>query len=208
MAVHFHKCENQTLADKRLKGTTRDLYDLMLSMSHLQDHDLVISIAELAQGIMRTYETTRLHLKKLIRLGFVVRILRKDATRTKWNLKSRYVVFDIPSEPQPDVIEYFNQGRYPQIFGGGTPENLGGKDRERVTENIKDTLRRENESLPKEYTIEEAPKSSQQELIQAVPEIMRTTAEYLLLKTGRTSLKPKEVLSFHRPKRLPVSRKR
>ena len=90
MAVHFHKYENQTLADKRLKGTTRDLYDLMLSLSHLQDHDLVISIAELAQGIMRTYETTRIHLKKLIELGYV--------TRFSVNRKKRYIVHIVAQE--------------------------------------------------------------------------------------------------------------
>ena len=78
MAVHFHKCENQTLADKRLKGTTRDLYDLMLAKSRVRKHDLVISIAELAQGIMRTYETTRLHLKKLIELGYVTSIPNEE----------------------------------------------------------------------------------------------------------------------------------
>ena len=84
----------------------------MLSLSHLQDHDLVISIAELAQVIMRTYETTRTHLNKLIGLRLIRRILRNDATRTKWNLNSRYIVFDVPSEPLPDIVEYFDQGRH------------------------------------------------------------------------------------------------
>lgn len=84
MAVHFHKYENQTLADKRLKGTTRDLYDLMLAKSRVRKHDLVISISELAEGIGRSYETTRIHLKKLIELGYV--------TRFSVNRKKRYIV--------------------------------------------------------------------------------------------------------------------
>lgn len=90
MAVHFHKYENRTLADKRLKGTTRDLYDLMLSLSHLQEHDLVISIAELAEGIDRSYETTRIHLKKLIELGYV--------TRISVDRKKRYIVHSFAGE--------------------------------------------------------------------------------------------------------------
>lgn len=89
--------------------------------------------------------------------------------------------------------------------GGDTqrhPKTLRGDSKD-----VEKTLRRGNESLSEESAIKDAQsygeeptiktpskaETNQQELIQAVPEIMHTTAEYLLLKTGRASLKPREV---------------
>ena len=116
MTVHYHKYENETLTNKKLKGTARDLYDFMLAQSHLRYRDFCMSIAELAEGILRSPETTRKYLNYLVCMGFVTRILRRDSARRKWNLKSRFIVHDvaqnvIPQE-QPILLEYITQGRY------------------------------------------------------------------------------------------------
>ncbi len=113
MTVHYHKYENSTLTDKRLRGTTRDLYDFMLAQSHLNSEDFCMSIAELAEGINVSSETARFHLNRLIYFGFVERILRKDNTRRKWNLKSRFIVHKIvPADTVPgkklDTVEYLS----------------------------------------------------------------------------------------------------
>ena len=105
MAVHFHRYENKTLMDNRLRGTNRDIYDFMLALSYLNSNDLTISITEIAEGIGKSYETTRIHLNQIIGMGFIKRIIRKDATRKKWNLKNRYIVIDIAPDITPQPLQ-------------------------------------------------------------------------------------------------------
>ena len=217
MSVHYHHYENKTLMDKRLRGTNRDIYDFMLALSHLHHNDLVISIAEIAEGISKSYETTRIHLNEIICMGFIKRIIRKDATRTRWNLKNRYIVIDIvpdntPQRTIPEPIEYVIQGHLPQKIREPLLENLGGKESlEELRKDSKNTLKREAtlpENLnnpdqitaPSETKTPETSKPSNQEKaydLSGVPDIMRTTAEYFLLKTGKTSLTPKDVQAFN-----------
>ena len=141
--VHYHKYENITLINKKLYGTARTLYDFMLAQSYLRTNDFVMSIAELAEGISRTPATTRIHLNTLIKLGFVTRIFRKDATIRNWNLKSLFIVHPVAIPPvalgaenqEPvNPVEYVDQNGYYRKIIVPPQENPQGKDIERSKE--------------------------------------------------------------------------
>ena len=194
MSVHFHKYENQTLTDKRLTGTTRTLYDFMLAQSNLHGNDFIMSIAELAEGIMRSSETTRSHLGKLIVMGFVTRILRRDFARRKWNLKSRFIVHPIAQgtlpQEQSELVEYATQGGYSEKTWVLPPKNSEGKEkRESIREDKDLTLKREAETSP----IEIRKLNSVLPDLTGVPDILIPTAEHWLAKTGKTFLSEQEI---------------
>ena len=166
----FHKYDNSTLADKRLCGTTRDLYDFMLAQSHIYKKDFCMSIEELGEGITKSPDTARYHLNRLIRMGYVTRILRKDATRRKWNLKSRFIVHDIPLDTiLPDPVEYINQYTYSGNFPVPPLKNPEGKDKRELKENnLNITLTREAEKLPEKN-------DEKENTIQAITPVTDTT---------------------------------
>lgn len=189
MSIHYHKYENATLTDKRLRGTNRDIYDFMLALSHIHNCDLVISISEIAEHLSLSYETTRIHLKQLINMGFIQRIIRKDDIRKKWNLKNRYIVCDIPSAPHPDAVEYINQGYLPKNFRVPTQDFRGRKDKREIRENLKETLRREADKVTENSENSPAINNQEQEPdLSSVPEILQPVAKYLLKETGRSQL--------------------
>ena len=209
---HFHRYENAILVDKRLKGTARDLYDFMLAQSHIYEGDFVMSIAELAEGIMRSPDTTRSWLNYLIALGLVTRIFRKDSARRKWNLKSRFIVHQVISEETPqeqqNLVEYTTQGRYPRFFPVPPLKNQEGEESRESLRDEEITLTREADTAQispiSEATLEgqnPKPQKPQPEEkpsfdLTGVPEIMQTVAEYWLFKTGKTSLTAGEVEVF------------
>ena len=193
----YSQPDNAVLYDIQLPQTAYRLYNILADMSDRKTRKVTAYVATLAKRLNRSVMTTRRTLGLLVNFRIIEREFNKSPHNAKMNLASTYTVRGrlaeryVGTEYAGDYYqsEVITKTIVPPIKNG-YPEYTRGFLSEKVLE---DTLRRENESLPKEYTIEEAPKSSQQELIQAVPEIMRTTAEYLLLKTGRTSLKPKEV---------------
>lgn len=85
-------------------------------------------------------------------------------------------------------------GHNAPCYGGVIDDGAGVSymtDRTRINEqDIKDSLTREAE-LPEREEIPEAPAESFN--LEDVPEIMRSTAEYLLLKTGRKTLTENEI---------------
>ena len=216
--VHYHKYENVTLTNKKLYGTARTLYDFMLAQSYLHSNHFVMSITELAEGINRSATTTRRHLNYLIRMGFVTRTFRKDATIRNWNLKSLFIVHPVAlgTEIQEPVnqVEYVTQDRYYRKIIVPPQENQEGKDIERIRENKELTLKREeklpdNSSDSENSPIKEVRATPQHEVrpetqkqkpsekgksadLSDLPEVMRPVAEYLLLKTGRNGITPNE----------------
>ena len=201
MLIHFHQYENATLTDKRLSGTTRTLYDFMFAHSHLKSHDFSMSIRQLAEGISRAMITARFHLNKLIAMGFVTRILQKDSFNPRWNKESRFIVHQIPTIDPDDyheVSQSENSGKHivPPIEKSiVTPfENQEGK--EEIEEKRKDkklTLKREAKTpLPAEYD-KDRKRQARILALKDVPDILRTTAEYLLQKTDRFHITPHEL---------------
>ena len=191
MSVHFHQYENLTLTDKRLTGTTRTLYDFMVAQSFISTHDFTMRIADLAKGIQRSPQTTRIHLKKLIVLGFVTRIFRRDVSCPKWNHSSRFIVHpvaqdNINSVQQQNLVEYIVDGGYSRKSNVTPNKNHEGKEKkERIREKENLTLKREAKTpLPAEYD-KDRKRKARTLALQNVPDILRTTAEYLLQKTDR-----------------------
>ena len=207
MAITFRILDEAVAADRSLPGPALRLYILMLSLVNIKTREGSLYISQIAKEYNRSERTVQRWLAFLAGENLIERHFRKSRSNPRWNEKSTFVVRGNDAKRYADTR--FAELSSPKVSPGGDtqrhPRTLS-----RDSEDIKDTLRRGSEDLPEEYAIEEAqscgeelttktpPKTEvdQQELIQTVPEIMRTTAEYLLLKTGRTSLKLKEVRAF------------
>ena len=216
MAITFRILDEAVAADRNLPGPALRLYILMLNLVNVKTREGALYISQIAKEYNRSERTVQRWLAFLASENLIERHFRKSRSNPRWNEKSTFVVRGNDAKRYADTR--FAEFCRPKVSPGGDaqchPRILS-----RDSKDIEDTLRRENKDLPEEYTTEEAQpweeaitqlekklirvenaqsktEADQQELIQAVPEIMRTTAEYLLLKTGRTSLKPKEVKAF------------
>ena len=204
MAITFRILDEAVAADRNLPGPALRLYILMLNLVNVKTREGALYISQIAKEYNRSERTVQRWLAFLANENLIERHFRKSRSNPRWNEKSTFVVRGNDAKRYADT-RFAELSRQKVSPGGDTQRHPGILSRD--SKDIEDTLRRENKDLPEEYAIEEAQpygeepttktlsknEADQQELIQAVPEIMRTTAEYLLLKTGRTSLKPKEV---------------
>ena len=204
MAITFRILDEAVAADRSLPGPALRLYILMLSLVNIKTREGSLYISQIAKEYNRSERTVQRWLAFLAGENLIERHFRKSRSNPRWNEKSTFVVRGNDAKRYADTR--FAELSSPKVSPGGDTQRHPIIPRG-DSKDIEDTLRRENENLPEEYTIEDAQscgeeltiktpskaETDQQELMQAVPEIMRTTAEYLLLKTGRASLKPKEV---------------
>ena len=238
MAITFHKYSTKTLIDKDLHGTARTLYDFMLAQSNIRDGMFSMYVGELADGIKRTKTTTRIHLNTLIKLGYVTRILRQDKSNPKMNIKSIFIVHDVRMNAEltstyeisemSDEHSEMNNGCFNPFcetadfcdelkIGVPTYENIHTKEKENYIDKeltINRGATGEAFYTPQEISSNTSLKASdsinplEDFDLENVPEVLRTTAIYLLRSTGRKNLTNheiailRELLDTHTPVRI------
>ena len=203
----FRKFYNVIALDGELYGTTIKLYTVLLAIADFNTHEVIIYIDSLAKKINRSSNTVRRHLNTLIRLGLVERIFRKSPHNSRMNLANLFIVHDIDAERYANADENslkFGRG-YSQKLTLPTPKNGGQIIQERFLEKKfleENTLKREA-NLPKKSNKEFFSNN-----LENIPDILKTTAEYWLFKTGKKSLSKhetevlRELLNQHTPVRI------
>ena len=98
----FAKLYNHVALDQRLEGTTANLFGILLALAG-KSGKIVIKIKKLAELLNRTPCTVRVHLNKLIALGYLDKILRKSKYDPKQNIASLFIVHPEGKFTQADL---------------------------------------------------------------------------------------------------------
>lgn len=182
--------------DERLSLSEKGVYTALCTFASVQGRSCFPSIAAIAKRAGCSERTVQRALTRLCEVGYItVRKRFKDAAQ----IESLYTIIghkaDRAAIPEADVCHDDNMGchsdggRVSQWRTELEPENHKSKDTPTVADEKASPAVSEEES-----TAEEEPKTLEEpELIEHVPSAMRSTAEYLLLKTGRKGLVPCEV---------------
>ncbi len=90
--VYFFKYDREVSEDIGLQKTTCALYTKLLGRTNIRTRTVRIYIAELAKLLNCSKWTIRRHLRKLIDMGLVDRILSKSRNNPKMNIASLFIV--------------------------------------------------------------------------------------------------------------------
>lgn len=206
MSKVFRKFYNDIALDPELYGSAIKLYAILLALANFSTREITIYIGTLAEKLNRSPSTVRRHLTTLINLGLVERITRKSPHNARMNLANLFIVHDI------DAGRYATSGDNP-IFDSTPSQKLTvppRKNGRQIQEGFELEVLREitinrEAQLPEKVKDESLSSNGNSE---GIPDIMKTTAEYWLFKTGKKSLSNHEVevlrelLNNHTPVRI------
>lgn len=167
------------------------LYCVIRKFANIHTRAARVKINTLAAEINRSHSTVQRSLNSLIRAGVIERVFNKSPNNSKQNEASTFILHDEYFEPTESakMRPGWSQNRDPNIRESRTTNNIKEK-------NYTRTINREAQ-LPRKSKISEKKKETTQsiseELFDKVPDILHTTARYLLQNTGRSSLAEYEI---------------
>lgn len=182
----YSQPDNAPLYDIELPQTAYRLYNILVDIVDKKTHQIDIEVRLLAIRLNRSIRTTRRILSLLVNMGIIGRIFHKSKI-SKMNLSNTFIVFGRKAK-RYENSEY--AGDYPvaEDTKMSVPTDKNGtqkKERDSLRENKNLTLKREAKTpLPAEYD-KDRKRQARTLALQNVPDILRTTAEYLLQKTDR-----------------------
>ncbi len=170
------------------------LYCVIRKFANIHTRAARVKINTLATEINRSHSTVQRCLNSLIRAGVIERVFNKSPNNLKQNEASTFILHDEYFEPtesakmRPD----WSQNQNPNIRESRTTDNIKKKNYIR-TINREAQLPRKSEISEKEVLKKENAQSISEELFDKVPDILHTTARYLLQNTERSSLAEYEI---------------
>lgn len=187
----FRKVYNAIALDTELYGTALKLYIVLRAIADFKTREIVIYIDTLAKKINRSPNTVRRYLTKLINFGLVERITRKSPHNNKMNLANLFIVHDIDAKryATSEEIAVFDSTSS-QKMRVPTPKNGGQIIKEVLEKDLfkEITINREATKLP-----EKKEEELLKEQLKQVPEVLHSTARYILLQSGRKLLTANEI---------------
>lgn len=214
----FAKIPREVIRDIRITAATTYIYNVLVDMADYKTHTLEATIRSIAKVAGKSMHTISRHISILSKLGLVIRKLRKDPKAPKLNMPCIFYIPDIGEilrdtcgsadfEPVPteETRTKMSKGLDKNVRVKDIRENIELKDNSKEGSQLpKKTLDCEKSDKSQEMGEPTATKALETPNPQKpfnqgvkydlsdVPDIMRDVAEFLLLKTGRTHLNPKE----------------
>lgn len=219
----YSQPDNAVLYDLGLTQTQYRLYNIMVDMMNKKTRLLTVKVRVLAKRLGRAIITTRKHLSVMADKGVIIRIFNKSKSNPRVNTASTFVICgrfakryegseyagDYPCTEnqkrnypsvekyiQEDLEESFKREDLEDTLKGEAPLPKDLRNTDQLTENPEALITPISRKSPEKP---ENPKPSNQGKVYdltGVPDIMRTTAEYFLFKTGKTALTAKDVEAF------------
>ena len=221
MAIEYHSLYDVISQDMKLPAPALRLYLLMLSLSNINNGEVLpIYVRDIAAKYERKERTTQKWLAVLVREGLVDRIFHKHKCNDKWNDRSSFIVHGKDAKRYAAMASVETTQK--DSPGGAHIDSPIGahaqhpkEKKESLRESLESNLTGEaklpkslsnpdysptpeasaTSTAPAEPSEPETPKTSNQTVnfdLSGVPDIMRDVAEHLLLKTGRTYITDNE----------------
>ena len=213
MAIEYHSLYDVISQDMKLPAPALRLYLLMLSLSNINNGEVLpIYVRDIAAKYERKERTTQKWLAVLVREGLVDRIFHKHKCNDKWNDRSSFIVHGKDAKRYAAMASVETTQK---DSPGGAHAQHPKEKKESLRESLESNLIGEaklpkslsnpdysptpeasaTSPAPAEPPEPETPKTSNQTVnfdLSGVPDIMRDVAEHLLLKTGRTYITDNE----------------
>lgn len=217
----FTQPENVVMFDNDITSTAKVVYCAILKHVNMKTKKCNLYVKTLAQEVSRSVRTVQRSLAQLIEKKLIIRTERYGADGR--NLASSFTVTG-PSNESAEAEKSSHNAPETETMAeeaartpltdmsptGGTSDGLINytKDNYIITLKGEDTLPNAGENLKNEKQDLDQEEKEDVPTLKHVPEIMRTTARYLLLRTGRKCLEWYEIpllqflASCHKPGRI------
>ena len=206
----YSEPDNAVLYDQELSKTAYQLYNVLVDKADRKTKKLYAYVAELAEAISRSVRTTRKLQNQLVKMGIIEIVYRKYANNTRMNLKNLYIIHGRHakryenSEYSDSCLKITKMATTSPkmvvtnpVMAIERPKTSANNKRDFLEEIYeKNTLKREAK-LPKKSDEESFSQNSFSQDLEGVPDILKTTAEYWLFKTGKKSLSESEIEVLH-----------
>lgn len=230
----FDRIPRATTRNGSISPTVKNTYNILRSFADIHTNIAVVYVDTIAKHANRTTRTIRAHIRQLIALGLIARYFRKSTRNPKMNLANAFTILPVEAISKNSDRHSVYAGSdldKVQKISGGTEENFTQNMGEILERDKNLTLKREAE-LPKYYESSENPENQNPAITQIppaksqkrekpktpnqggnydlsrVPDVLRPTARYLLMRTGRNAFEPdeyrimRELLQHHYPNRI------
>lgn len=174
----YTKVDNAILDDEKLPRSCKAVYIVLCRHAHKDDRSCWLLVSTIAKESKYAERTVRGAIRKLVDAGLITRQDRYSNDGSQ--ISSLYTIIGAKAARYQDEVEV------PPLQSLHTPP-CNSCTHNKTPCNYKDSLTREE--APDEQEHEPASLSE-------VPEAMKATAEYLLLKTGRENLTQSEISSL------------
>ena len=190
--MSFAKIPREVIRDKEISAATEYIYSVIVDLADYMTHIAEVKISTIARIADKSQRTVRRHIAILIKLGLIIRILRKNPNEPKLNMPNLFLVrgenatryADKMPENNSDTSTWTKMAKL-------LDKNVRDKEkRDSLREIIESNSKREAKTPLQVRNEKKEPDPERKRkaidmAVKNVPDVMRPVAEYLLHKTGK-----------------------